>query len=258
MFHSMVRGSSPAWYSRTSLYSRPEPRKLERSSPPGWNPRGRRTGQRERRSNWSTAMPPVTTSGGNPISKVDPWRREPLEHALDDRLGVDTGGDPLVGQDEPVPNHLGRNFAEVVRENVGTPSHEGQRPAGGHEVDGRSRARAVGDGRREVFEALDLPGTARIGECGSGGSDRRVDVDLGDRLLHLLELLEGDHPAKLDLRPGDPLDDDDLFLEGRVVDQHLEHEAVELGLRERVGAVRLDRVLGRQNDKGVWKRVRVF
>src|ERR1700731_695984 len=211
MFHSMVRGSSPAWYSRTSLYSSPEPRRLERSSPPGWNPRRRSTGQRERRSNWSTAMPPATTSGGNPISKVDPWRREPLEHALDDGLGVDTGRDPLVGEDEPVPDHLGRNFAEVVREHVGTPAHEGQRPAGGHQVDRRSGARPVGDGRRQVFEALDLTRTAGISERGGVGSDRRVDVDLGDRLLHFLELLEGHHPAKLDLRPGDPLDDADLL-----------------------------------------------
>src|ERR1700737_5327263 len=100
MFHSMVRGLSPAWYSRTSLCSSPAPRRLERSSPPGWKPRRRSTGQRERRSNWSTATPPVTTSGGNPVSKIDPRWRESVEHTLDDRLGIDTGGDPFIGQDE--------------------------------------------------------------------------------------------------------------------------------------------------------------
>src|SRR5712692_8114984 len=123
MFHSMVRGSSPAWYSRTSLYSRPAPRKLERSSPPGWKPRRRSTGQRERRNNWSTATPPATTSG-NPISEVDARRRESLEHALDDRLGIDTSRDPLVRQDEPVPDHLGGNLAQVMRKYVRTPAHE--------------------------------------------------------------------------------------------------------------------------------------
>src|SRR3981081_1795096 len=153
MFHSMVRGSSPAWYSRTSLYSRPAPRKLERSSPPGWNPRRRSTGQRERRSSWSMATPPVTTSGGNPISEVDPRWWESLEDALDDRLGVATCRTAPLTQQEPVPDHLGRNFAEIVREHIRTPAHEGQRPAGRHQVDRRARARAVGDRGCEVFQS---------------------------------------------------------------------------------------------------------
>src|SRR5438093_10941940 len=164
MFHSMVRGSSPAWYSRTSLYSRPAPRMLDRSSPPGWKPRRRSTGQR--RSNWSTATPPVTPSGGNPVSEVDARRRESLEHALDDRLGVDARRDPLVGQDQPVPDHLRGNFAEVVREDIGTPAHEGERPAGGYQVDRRAWARAVGDRRGQVLEALALPGAARVAQRG--------------------------------------------------------------------------------------------
>src|SRR5712691_12281075 len=171
MFHSMVRGSSPAWYSRTSLYSRPAPRKLERSSPPGWNPRRRSTGQRERRSNWSTATPPVTTSGGNPISEVDPRGRESLEHAPDNRLGIDPRRNPLVGQDEAVSDHLRGNLAQVMREYIGTPAHEGQRATGGDEVDRRPGARAVGDGRREVFEALDLARAARVSERGGIGAD---------------------------------------------------------------------------------------
>src|SRR5256712_5729185 len=256
MFHSIVRGSSPAWYSRTSLYSRPAPRKLDRSSPPGWKPRRRSTGQRERRSNWSTATPPATASGGNPVSEIDARRRESLEHALDDRLRIDTGGDPLVSQDQPVPDHLRGNFAQVVREDIGTAAHEGERPAGGHQVDRRAGTRAVGDRGGEVFEAFDLPGTARVGERRGIGADRRIDIDLGDRLLHLLELIQGHHLAELDRRAGDPLDDDNLFLEGRIIDEHLQHEAVELGFGERVGSVGLDRVLGREDDERVWKRMR--
>src|SRR6266568_7964913 len=218
MFHSMVRGSSPAWYSRTSLYSRPAPRVLDRSSPPGRKPRRRSTGQRERRSNWSTATPPATASGGNPVPKVDARRREPLEHALDDRLGVDARRDPLVGQDQPVTDHLGGNFAQVVGKDIGTPAHEGERPAGGHQVDGRAWAGAVGDRGGEVLEAFDLPGAARVGERGGIGAHRGIDVDLGYRLLHLLELIERDHLAELDRRAGDPLHDDHLFLERGVID----------------------------------------
>src|SRR5207237_10527496 len=127
MFHSIVRGSSPAWYSRTSLYSRPAPRMLDRSSPPGWKPRRRSTGQRERRSNWSTASPPAIVSGGNPVSEVDARRRESLEHPLDNRFGVDARGDSLVGHDQPVPGHLGGHFAGVVGGGVGALAEDVER-----------------------------------------------------------------------------------------------------------------------------------
>src|SRR6202521_5135832 len=218
MFHSMVRGSSPAWYSRTSLYSSPAPRTLERSSPPGWNPRRRSTGQRDRRSNWSTAKPPATTSGGKPVSQVDTRWRESIEHTLDDRLGVDTGRDPFVSEDETVPDDFGRHLAQVVREDIRTTTHEGERPAGSDQVDRGARAGAVGDGGREVLEAFDLPWTARVGERRGIGPNRGIDIHLSDRPLHVLELVEGDHLAELDRRAGDALDDHDLFLEGRVID----------------------------------------
>ncbi len=41
-----------------------------------------------------------------------------------------------------------------------------------------------------------------------------------------------------------------------VVDQDLEHEAVDLGLRQRIRALRLDRVLRRQHEEGLGHRVR--
>ena len=54
---------------------------------------------------------------------------------------------------------------------------------------------------------------------------------------------------------------DDLFLFGLggVVDVDLEHEAVELGLGERIGAFLLDRVLGGEDEEGGdrgWCRLR--
>ena len=45
-----------------------------------------------------------------------------------------------------------------------------------------------------------------------------------------------------------------LLLEGRVADQQLEHEPVELRLGQRVGALVLDRVLGRDDDERVGQR----
>ena len=51
-------------------------------------------------------------------------------------------------------------------------------------------------------------------------------------------------------RADDPLHDDQLFLVGGVVHQHLHHEAVYLRLGQRVGAFGFDRVLGRHHQKG--------
>ena len=47
------------------------------------------------------------------------------------------------------------------------------------------------------------------------------------------------------------LDDHELLRRARIVDQHLEHEAVDLRLRQRVGAFRLDRVLRRHHEERV-------
>src|SRR5256886_4060032 len=258
IFHSMVRGSSPGWYSRTSLYSSPAPRKLDRSSPPGWNPRRRSTGQRERRNNWSMAIPPLTTSGGNPISKVDSGWREPVQHALDDRLGGDPRRDPFIGEDQPVPDHLRGHFANVMGKDVRPPAHEGQRTAGGNQADRCAWAGPVGECRGQVFESLYLAGPAGVGQRGGIGPYGRVDVDLAHGFLHLLELIQRHHLVELDLGSGDAFDDDDLLLEGRVVDQDLQHESVELRLRQRVGAVGLDRALSCEHDKGIRKMMSVL
>src|SRR5437660_9786241 len=258
MFHSMLRGSSPAWYSRTSLYSMPTPRNRDCSSPPGWKPSRRSTGQRARRISSSTGTVPPGALGSNPGPEVEPRWRETVEHAPDDGLGADPGGDPLVGEHQPVAQYLGRDLTQVMRQDVGAAAHERERPTGGHQVDRRPRAGAVGDGGGQVLETLDLPGPARIGQRGRVGPHRRVDVNLGNGLLHLAQLIQGHDLPQFDLRTGDALDHHHLVLEGGVVDQHLEHEAVELRFRQRIGAVGFDRVLSGEDDEGLGKLVGVL
>ena len=66
-----------------------------------------------------------------------------------------------------------------------------------------------------------------------------------------------DRPAGGLERGGHPLDDHELLRGRRVVDQHLEHEAVDLRLRQRIRALRLDRVLGRHHEERIGERVRL-
>ena len=44
-------------------------------------------------------------------------------------------------------------------------------------------------------------------------------------------------------------EDAPLFLGARVLDHHVEHEAIELGLGQRIGAFLLDRVLRREDEQ---------
>ncbi len=62
-------------------------------------------------------------------------------------------------------------------------------------------------------------------------------------LVHVLEA--GNHA----------LDDDELLGGGRVIDEHLQHEPVDLRLGQRVGPVGLDRVLRRHHQERVGQRV---
>ena len=47
----------------------------------------------------------------------------------------------------------------------------------------------------------------------------------------------------------------EFFFGGQVVDHDFEHETVELGFRQRVGALELDRVLRREHEEGFFEIV---
>ena len=97
----------------------------------------------------------------------------------------------------------------------------------------------------------------------ASGSQTRADgvADQGgideDGRLQLAQLVERERLAQV--RRGDELalHDGQLLVVLRVVDQDLEHEAVDLGLRQRVGALGLDRVLGRHDEERRRHRMRV-
>ncbi len=86
---------------------------------------------------------------------------------------------------------------------------------------------------------------------------RRVAEDLAALALQRGELEGVGHRVDVHRRAGDALGDDELLFLGRVVDQHLHHEAVDLRLGQRVGAFGLDRVLRRHDDEGVGHLVRL-
>ncbi len=76
------------------------------------------------------------------------------------------------------------------------------------------------------------------------------------QVLQLEDAVAGQHGADLvdDLRRG-PAGDLELFLEGRILDEDLEHEAILLGLGQRIRAFLLDRVLRRQHEERIGELV---
>ncbi len=106
-----------------------------------------------------------------------------------------------------------------------------------------SRARADEDAR-----AL----AGRRDELHDVAAHARVDVNLLDDALHLEQRRAVDDLPQLDLvgTPVEPpLEHLPLVVRRRVAEARPQHEAVELRLRERIGALVLDRVLGREDEE---------
>ena len=85
-----------------------------------------------------------------------------------------------------------------------------------------------------------------------------VDVDLLDAGLHLPQLLQREDLAQVvdRVQPLLLVEDDDLLHRLRVAKPKAEHEPIELGLRQREGALVLDRVLGGDHQERRRHRVR--
>jgi hypothetical protein len=104
--------------------------------------------------------------------------------------------------------------------------------------------------------------TPRIGRPGHPGETHRSPDERPRHRYPPNQRLHGQHRAGIEhrMQPGASaaggLFDDGLFLRAAgVVDPELEHEAVELSLRQRIGSLLLDRILCRQDKKRIGQPV---
>ena len=150
-----------------------------------------------------------------------------------------------------MPQGVSRESLDVFREGVVTPAEQCQRACRLHDADGTARARPVRDVRRDLGEAV----CRRLARCGCErdgvAHERGVDVGLEHGPLQRLEVVERQSLSQLRGRHELPVHDRQLLVVLRVADDHLEHEAVDLGLRQRVRPLGLDRVLRRHHEERV-------
>ena len=62
-----------------------------------------------------------------------------LQHVVEHAVGVDAGGERLVGEHDAVAQHVAREVAHVGREHVVAPAQQRERAARVHEVDRAAR-----------------------------------------------------------------------------------------------------------------------
>ena len=96
----------------------------------------------------------------------------------------------------------------------------------------------------------------RHGRDADGIADEsRIDVHVEHCPLQRLQIFERERLPQLGRRDKLALHDRQLLVVFRIVDQHLQHEAVDLRLGQRVGPFGLDRVLRRHHEERIRNRV---
>ena len=154
-------------------------------------------------------------------------------------------------------HHVGRHVEDVLREDVLAAPDVGEGTGREDQVDRRPWAGAVGDVALDLGDAEGARGAGRARQADRVLVQRRIDVDAVDHLLQRDELARREDLLDSVEPPRHPLDDRELLGRGRVAHDDLEHEPVDLRLGQRVRALGLDRVLGRQHEERVRDRVRV-
>ena len=113
-----------------------------------------------------------------------------------------------------------------------------------------SKARAPVDPLIDKVGCAFLAGTRTRGQAHGVTHDRVGHRHLAHDALDAHHLLGAEHRVQLHVvAPGGLANDAHLVLLRQVVDEHVEHESVELRLRQRVGALHLNRVLRGEHEK---------
>ena len=268
---SSRRTSSPTWYGRICASSVPSPRPLARRSP-GSSPDARRASSR---SSASTSAPrtapgpcaPAGGASGAPASGArltpPPPRAagSPAPTAARIRASTSSAATP-----SPSASYVSTSrwrstsrgeVGHVLGDRVRPPAQQRERLRRLDQPDRAARAGAVLDQRRDVVQPVAVGMPRGVGQRDRVADHLAIDEHPLRRRAVLLEVGDREPLAHLRRRADRAADHGGLLPHVRVVDQQLEQEAVDLRLGQRIGPLRLDRVLRGEHEERRRQRMRL-
>jgi len=154
--------------------------------------------------------------------------------------------------EDTVPQDRQRQGADVIKGDVGAALDEGSGLRAEDEVLAGTCSCSPADPFVDEVGGARAVRARRCSEFDGVAGDVFGDGDFLYDLLECLELLAGEEPMdRLFFATGGAGDDGDFFVLAEVVDDDVQHEAVELSLWQRVGAFHLDGVLCGEHEEGL-------
>ncbi len=216
------------------------PRPARRASRPG-------PGARRARRARVTRPPPRGCRARRPPGRR---RRRAASTRLEHVVGRDAVAERVVGEHEPVAQHVGGEVGDVLGERVAAAAQQRERLGGLDQADRPARARAVLDQRLELVQPVARRVARGVGERDGVADHVAVDEHaLRDRRGSARAASIGSRSRTSGGRADGAADDRRLLPHARVVDEQLEQEAVDLRLGQRIGALGLDRVLRGEHEE---------
>src|SRR5258708_933547 len=242
-FQSMNRISSPAAYSRTSRKLMPRPLKALWYSPV---------------KRWRVSLLLFISSSRTffnisvVVSMGLLWYGNNFQHFVNDVLDVYAFGFGFVGEADTVAQHILRNRAYILGDDITAFVQEGIRLCGEGQVDAGAGAAAIGDERLQFLQFIFFGRTGGEDDVEDIVFDLFIHIDLAGQLFCLHDLLHRYHLFHLyGLEALDVLADDQLFfLFCRIVNDHFHDKTVLLRFGQRIRSLLFARVLGRQDKDG--------
>ena len=146
--------------------------------------------------------------------------------------------------------HVDRDLLDVVRNDVVAAADERERTRRARKRQGRAGTcpdKQFGRSARRVDDVEQIIG------------DRGIELDLFDRFAYLFDLFQRENRLERRERvalPADVENSEFRFPVG-ISDRKTHHEAVELAFRKRIDALKFDRILRRDDEERIRKRVRL-
>ena len=153
--------------------------------------------------------------------------------------------------------HIGANGTHILRDHIATPFSEGEGFRGEGHVDARAWTTTEPDHAGEVGELVLVGLAGGVHDVHDVLLDLLIHVHLAHQLAGVQDVIGAHHFLRLWIATGTYVLSDDqlLLLLARVIQHHLQHEAVGLGLRQWVGPFLFDRVHRGHHEERLWQGI---